>query len=69
MLRIHRWKALGAYPKDHPSGERCVGRNSCVKGVCVVTPGCLERGPGPVSRGARGAFSKKLTLVLLLVIL
>lgn len=69
MLRTHRWKALGAYPKDHPSGERCVGRNSCVKGVCVVTLGCLERGPGPVSRGAGEAFSKKLALVLLLVIL
>ena len=35
----------------------------------MVTLGYLERGPGPVSRGAGEAFSKKLALVLLQVIL
>ena len=34
-------KHSGLRPRATP-GERCVGRNSCVKGVCVVTLGCPE---------------------------
>lgn len=50
-------------------GEMCGQELVCERSLCGKTLGCPERAPGHVGRGARGAFSKKLTLVLLLVIL